>query len=52
MNASLEVQWYSSLVMLAVSRPEKALEWLLSQLPRYFFWEIYGNEQEGLALVT
>ena len=40
------------LVMLAFSRPEKVLHWLLSQLLRYFFWGVCGNELEGLALVT
>ena len=39
------------LVVLALSRPEKALWWLLSQLPRYYFYVICGNELEGLALV-
>ena len=28
------------------------LHWLLSQLLRYFFWGVCGNELEGLALVT
>ena len=41
-----------SLVVLAVSRWEKALQWLLSQLPRYSFCGICGNELEGLALVA
>ena len=40
------------LVVLAISRPEKALQWLLSQLPRYSFCGICGNELEGLALVA
>ena len=39
------------LVVLVLSRPEKALWWLLSQLPRYYFYVICGNELEGLALV-
>ena len=40
------------LVVLAVSRPEKALQWLLSQLPRYSFCGICGKELEGLDLVA
>ena len=40
------------LVALALSRPEKALWWLLSQLPIHSFCVICGNELEGLALVT
>ena len=47
----LEVQW-ASLVVLALSRSEEALRWRLSQLPRYFFCGICGNELEGLALVA
>ena len=39
-------------VVLAFSRSEKVLHWLLSQLLRYFFWGVCGNELEGLALVT
>ena len=38
------------LVVLALSRLEKALWWLLSHLPRYSFCGICGNELEGLAL--
>ena len=40
------------LVVLAVSRPEKALQWLLSQLPRCSFCGICGKELEGLDLVA
>ena len=40
------------LVVLALSRPEKALPWLVSQLPRYSFCGICGNELAGLALVA
>ena len=40
------------LVVLAVSRPEKALQGLLSQLPRYSFCGICGKELEGLDLVA
>ena len=40
------------LVMLALSGPEEALLWLLSQLLRYPFCGICGNELEGLALIT
>ena len=40
------------LVALALSRPEKALWWLLSQLLRYFFCGSCGNELKGLALVA
>ena len=49
------VQKYSGLlplVVLALSGPEEALMWLLSQLPKYSFCEICGNELEGLALVA
>ena len=38
--------------MLALSGPEKALQWLLFQLLRYFFCGICGNELEGLVLVA
>ena len=48
----LEVQWASSFVALALSGPEEALWWLLSQLPRHSFCGISGNELEGLALVA
>ena len=40
------------LVMLALSGPEEAFQWLLSQLLRYSFCGICGNEMEGLALIT
>ena len=40
------------LIELALSGPEEALWWLLSQLPRYSFCGICGNELEGLALVA
>ena len=40
------------LVALALSGPEEALWWLLSQLPRHSFCGISGNELEGLALVA
>ena len=40
------------LVVLALSGPEEALWWLLSQLPKYSFCGICGNELEGLALVA
>ena len=40
------------LVMLALSGPEEAFQWLLSQLLRYSFCGICGNELEGLALIT
>ena len=40
------------LVVLALGRPEKALEWLLSQLLRYFFSGSCGHELEILALVS
>ena len=38
--------------MRALSGPEEALQWLLSQLLRYSFCGICGNELEGLALIT
>ena len=41
-----------SLVALALSGPEKALQWLLFQLLRYPSCGICGNELEGLALVA
>ena len=40
------------LVVLTVSGSEEALWWLLSQLLRYSFCGICGNELEGLALVA
>ena len=40
------------LVTLALSRPEEAFQWLLSQLLRYSFCGICGNELEGVALIT
>ena len=39
-------------LVLALSGPEEALWWLLSQLSRYSFCEISGNELERLALVA
>ena len=46
-------KWYGLLlVVLALSGPEKALRWLLSQLFRYFFCGICGKELEGLVLVA
>ena len=38
--------------MLALSGPEEALQLLLSQLLRYSFCGICGNELEGLDLIT
>ena len=38
----LEVQWASSFVALALSGPEEALWWLLSQLLKYSFCGICG----------
>ena len=43
---------YLPLVMLALSGPEEAFQWLLSQLLRYSFCGVCGNEMEGLALIT
>ena len=40
------------LVTLALSGPEEAFQWLLSQLLRYSFCGICGNELEGLDLIT
>ena len=40
------------LVMLALSGPEEALQWLLSQFLRYCFCGICGNKLKGLALIT
>ena len=40
------------LVAPARSGPEEALWWFLSQLLRYFFCGICGNELEGLVLVA
>ena len=40
------------LVTLALSGPEEALQLLLSQLLRYSFCGICGNELEGLDLIT
>ena len=40
------------LVTLALSRSEEAFQWLLSQLLRYSFCGICGNEMEGQALIT
>ena len=54
-NCKMWLDWNHSgllLVVLVLSRPEKALWWLLSQLPIHSFCVICGNELEGLALVT
>ena len=59
-NSISQVKGYSDskytglllLVMLALSGPEEALQWLLSQLLRYSFCGICENELEGLALTT
>ena len=40
------------LVTPALSGSEEAFQWLLSQLLRYSFCGICGNEMEGLALIT
>ena len=40
------------LVMRSLSRPQEAFWWLLSQLLRYSFCGICGNELEGLALIA
>ena len=40
------------LVVLALSGPEEALQWLLSQLLRYSFCGVCGNELEGLMLLA
>ena len=40
------------LVRLALSGPEEVLQWFLSQLLRYSFCVICGNELEGLALIA
>ena len=40
------------LVTLALSGPEEAFQWLLSQLFRYSFCKICGSELDGLALIT
>ena len=40
------------LVVLALSGPDKVLQWLLSQLLIYSFYVICGNELEVLALVA
>ena len=47
----LELQWASSFGS-AVRGSEEAVWWLLSQLLRYSFCGICGNELEGLALVA
>ena len=47
-----EYNEFLSLVMLALSGPEEAFQWLLSQLLRYSFCGICGNELEGLTLIT
>ena len=41
-----EYNEFLSLVMLALSGPEEAFQWLLSQLLRYSFCGICGNELE------
>ena len=55
-NCRVWLDWnYSGLfplAVLALSRPEKALWWLLSQPLRYFFCGSCENELEGLALVA
>lgn len=49
-NPILEVQWASSFdAVLALSRLDKALQWLLSQVPRSPFVESVGMKLEGLA---
>ena len=40
------------LVLLALSRPQEALWWLLSHLLRHSFCGLCGNELEGLALIA
>ena len=40
------------LVTLSLSGPEENFQWLLSQLLRYSFCGICGNELEGMALKT
>ena len=64
---SLEARWISSsksifevneyneflsLVMLALSGPEEAFQWLLSQLLRYSFCGIFGNELQRLTPIN
>ena len=39
-------------ITLALSGPQEDFQWLLSQLLRYSFFKICGNELEGLALIT
>ena len=39
-------------MVLALSELGKALQWLLSQLPRYSFCRICGNKLEGLAVAA
>ena len=39
-------------ITLALSGPEEAFQWLMSQLLRYSFCRICENELEGLALKT
>ena len=59
-NSILEVKGYSDwkcneflpLVTVALSGPQEAFQWLLSQLLRYSSCRIGGNELEGLALIT
>ena len=40
------------LVVTALSGPSKVLQWFLSQLLRYSFCGVCGNELEGLALIV
>ena len=40
------------LVVIALSRPNKVLQWFLSQLLRYSFCGICGNGLEGLELIV
>ena len=46
----LEIQWASSLVVLALRGPEKVLQWLLSQFLRYSFCTICWTGIEILTL--
>ena len=46
----LEIQWASSLVVLALRGPEKSLQWLLSQFLRYSFCTICWTGIEILTL--
>ena len=40
------------LVMVALNGPEEALEWLFSQLLRYSFCGIFGNELQRLTPIN